>query len=127
MLMDCPSAALSFILIIAAPLASPWKNDCRCESHPSKRSRANPASRRQLGRQRWVIHIHPATAYGDPREPGHGERIVRYMSRYVSARDDAQPPADLDGERKKEGKKAVTSHTHSKVDTRDPSILIRGS
>jgi hypothetical protein len=39
---------------------------------------------KDLGRQRWVVHIHPATAHGDPREPGHGERIVRYMSRYVS-------------------------------------------
>jgi len=37
-----------------------------------------------LAARRWVVYIDPATAYGDPRDPDHGEQIVRYMARYAS-------------------------------------------
>ena len=37
-----------------------------------------------LEERKWVVYSDPATAYGDPRDPDHGEQIVRYMARYAS-------------------------------------------
>jgi len=38
----------------------------------------------RLAARRWVVYVDKATAHGNPRDPGHGERIVRYMARYAS-------------------------------------------
>jgi hypothetical protein len=81
-----PSAAtLCSILIILTHAAIPLE-----ERFPLGKStfKTLPAAFKnwldEPGRQRWMIHVSQAKAGGDPREPGYGEAVIRYLARYVS-------------------------------------------